>query len=78
MVMHELFSMEYFRHGIDAPRQCQWNRVQDAVFVRPAMRQLLTETYSLITVKVGMPERGRCTPAMRHLLTTHYSLITDN
>jgi hypothetical protein len=21
---------EYFHHGIDAPRQCQWNRVQDA------------------------------------------------
>ena len=22
---------EYFRHGIDALRQCQWNRVQDAI-----------------------------------------------
>jgi hypothetical protein len=27
MVMHELLSLECFRHGIDAPRQCQWNRV---------------------------------------------------
>ena len=34
MVMHELFSLECFRHGIDAPRQCQWNSVQDAESLR--------------------------------------------
>ena len=41
---------EYCRHGIDATRLCQWNRVPDAIAVRLAKQQLLTDTYSLITI----------------------------
>jgi hypothetical protein len=69
IVMHELFNLECSCHGIDAPRQCQWNRVQDAVLVRPTTQKLLTETYSLIT-----PPR----PATQQLLTETYSLIPVN
>jgi len=31
MVCKSYLRLECSRHGIDAPRQCRWNRVQDAI-----------------------------------------------
>ena len=63
---------ENFRHGIDAPRQCQWNRVQDAIHVRLTSQQIIIENDALFNVLQSERDDGVYIavlwPTRRHLL----------